>query len=310
MTNELLARIGKKAAERLNADVETIEQIPGVSDNTVFAITAGGKPYIFKIYTLRDWPEDGKLLFINRKLIEHGIPCAKIIAFDRCDPDFPSGYLIEERLPGVTADRALGDADATRTFYAKLARLVSQLHRIRIENHGYIGAGVASHGTFLAFMDDKLDEIAEPLVSMKRFEAPVLAKIKERVLRALRPCADLPAVLNHGDLSVKNVLIDERGEVTLVDYDDALALNWIADIARLTYWMRYSYDAESYAAYRDVFLRHYADGGARDAFESLENAFHAWIGLDHLLYYAGRPQSEPKYARALAYFNACVAGLG
>jgi hypothetical protein len=74
--------------------------------------------------------------------------------------------------------------------------------------------------------------------------------------------------------------------------------------------MRYYYDAESYAAYRDVFLRHYADGDARREFEALEPVFHVWIGLDHLLYYAGRPGSEPQYERALAYFNACVAGLG
>lgn len=257
-----------------------------------------------------DWPEDGKLVFINRQLIEHGIPCARIIAFDRHDPEFPSGYLIEECLPGAAADHVLGDAESVKAFYARLAPLVARVHRIRIEGHGYIGAGIASHDTFLAFMDDKIDEIAGSLLKRELFDRKSLSEIKKRVLRGLKPCADLPAVLNHGDLSTKNVLIDERGELTLVDYDDALALNWIADIARLTYWMKYYYDAESYAVYRDVFLRHYADGGPeRGEFEELEPVFHAWIGLDHLQYYARRPQSKPQYERALTYFNETVAKL-
>jgi Ser/Thr protein kinase RdoA (MazF antagonist) len=309
MTEDHIALIRRKAGERLREDVETVEKFPDVSDNTVYRIIAGGKPWIFKIYSLRDWPEDGKLLFINRQLIEHGIRCAKIVTFDRSDPDFPCGYLIEECLPGNTADRVLEDAESTKAFYAKLARLVAQVHRIRIRNHGYIGGGVASHGTFLEFNDDKFDEIAERLVRMERFGERELREIKERLLRGLRRCADLPAVLNHGDLTTKNVLVDERGELALFDYDDALALNWIADVARLTYWMRYDYDAESHAAYRDVFLNAYNDGRDRGEFEALENAFHVWIGLDHLLYYADRPQSRPRYERALAYFRECAARL-
>lgn len=58
----------------------------------------------------------------------------------------------------------------------------------------------------------------------------------------LRVCEDLPSVLNHGDLSTKNVMIDEHGNLTLIDWDDAMSYNWIADIARMTYWMKFKYN--------------------------------------------------------------------
>jgi len=82
-----------------------IKKFENVENNTVYKIETDSKPYIFKIYSSKKWPEDGKLLFVNRKLKEHKIPHAEILAFSHGDINFPNGYLIEECLPGTTADR-------------------------------------------------------------------------------------------------------------------------------------------------------------------------------------------------------------
>lgn len=309
MTEAWLARIRNKAGQWLNAEVDSIVKFNEESDNTVFKITAGGKPYIFKIYTLRDWPEDDKLVFIHQQLIEHGIRCAKIVAFDRNDPDFPSGYLIEECLPGTAADQAIVDAESRRTFYEKLARLMTQVHRIQIRNYGFIGSGTGAHGSFLEFVSDRLDHTVQRLLDKKLFDERDLLEIRQRLLHNLRPCEDLPAVLNHGDLTTKNVLINDQGELFLIDWDDAMSNVWMADIARMTYWLKYENDYASYAMYKNVFLRRYNDGRSALEFETLENAFHVWFGLDHLLYYADRPNKMHQYERALAFFNANVAAL-
>jgi len=251
-----------------------------------------------KIYRKRDWPEDGKLVFVNRKLLEHQIGCAKMIAFDRTDAFFHNGFLLEECLPGETADRMVFDAETGKEFYKKLALLVSKIHRIPLENYGYIGNGTASHSSFIEFMEDKYDEITKGLINKKRFDPNSLLEIKQQVIRRLQPCESLPSVLNHGDLSTKNVMVDQQGELALIDWDDAMACNWIADISRMTYWMKFHYDDHEYAMYRNTFLEHYSTDSSK-IFDALENTFHVWIGLDHLNYFADKPQ----YEKILAYFN-------
>jgi len=297
--DETTLRIRKKVEEFLNVQVNSIERIENVPNNTVYKILADDKSYIFKIYAQRDWPEDGKLRFIHQKLTEHHIACAKLIVFDRSDPFFHNGFLLEECLPGATADRMVFDSKTGNEFYEKLALLVSNIHRIPIRNYGYIGSGISSHNIFMEFMNDKFDEIANALFNKKLFDKKRLLEIKKKVIHRLHQCENLPSVLNHGDLSTKNVVVDRNGELALIDWDDAMSCNWIADISRMTYWMKFHYSDEEYARYKNTFLTHYSTDGSKSDFYDLENAFHVWIGLDHLNYYANKPQ----YGPTLAYFD-------
>lgn len=286
----------------MHAKVDNIEKFENVPNNSVYKIVVDNKRYIFKIYMQRTWPEDGKLIFINQRLIENDIGCAKIIAFDRDDSFFQTGFLLEECLSGVTADRVIFNSETEKEFYKKLALLVSNIHQIRIENYGYIGSGIASHSSFIEFMNDKYDEITEPLINKKLFDKNSLLDIKEQVINRLRLCESLPSVLNHGDLSTKNVMVDQQGQLTLIDWDDAMSYNWIADISRMTYWMKFHYNDDEYAMYRNTFMEHYSTDSSKSDFDAFENAFHVWIGLDHLNYYA----NEPQYKEALIYFNETV----
>ncbi|WP_058302974.1 aminoglycoside phosphotransferase family protein [Gorillibacterium timonense] len=302
---DMIVRIEKKVEEVLHAKVDHIEKLENVPNNSVYKIFVKDRPYIFKIYRQRDWPEDGKLAFINQKLIEHQIGCAKLIAFDRSDPFFQNGYLLEECLPGVTADQMSFDSESGKEFYKQFACLVSKIHQIPIVNYGYIGSGIACCDSFLESMDDKYDEIANALINKKLFDEKTLLEIKKSVLDRLRLCEGLPSVLNHGDLSTKNVMIDNQGELTLIDWDDAMSYNWIADISRMTYWMKFYYTDYEYEMYRNAFLEHYiTDSSIRD-FNVFENTFHVWIGLDHLNY----ETHQPLYENRLAYFKETVEKL-
>lgn len=299
---ELIIRIKKKVEELLNDKVDDIVKIENVPNNSVYKILVKNKPYIFKIYKQRDWPEDGKLIFVNKKLIENHIGCAKMIAFDRNDSYFQTGFLLEECLPEVTADQIVFDSESGKEFYKKLALLVSRIHRIHIENYGYIGSGIASYNSFIEFMNDKYDEIAKALINKKLFDKNSLLELKKSVIDRLRLCESLPSVLNHGDLSTKNVMIDEHGELTLIDWDDAMSYNWIADISRMTYWMKFQYNDDEYEMYRNTFMEHYSIDSSNSDFNAVENTFHVWIGLDYLNYLAGKPQ----YDETLVYFKETV----
>ncbi|CAG7658762.1 aminoglycoside phosphotransferase family protein [Paenibacillus allorhizosphaerae] len=299
---ELIIRIRKKVEELMHAKVDDIEKLENVPNNSVYKILVENKPYIFKIYKQRTWPEDGKLIFINRKLIENHIGCAKMFAFDRNDSFFHTGFLLEECLPGVTADQIVFDSELGKEFYKKLARLVSKIHRIQIEGFGYIGSGIASNNSFIEFMNDKYDEIAKALINKKLFDKNSLLEIKKQVINRLRFCESLPSVLNHGDLSTKNVMMDKHGELTLIDWDDAMSYNWIADISRMTYWMKFQYNDDEYVMCRNTFMEHYSTDSSNIDFNAFENTFHVWIGLDHLNYHANKPQ----YEETLVYFKETV----
>lgn len=242
---ELINHIRKKVEELLNEKVDYINKIENVPNNSVYKVFVKNKPYIFKIYKQRTWPEEGKLIFVNKKLIENNIGCAKIIAFDRNDSYFHTGFLLEECLPGENADHIVFDPKSGKGFYKKFA-----------------------------------------------FDKNSLLEIKKMVIDRLRLCESLPSVLCHGDLSTKNVMIDEHGDLTLIDWDDAMSYNWIADISRMTYWMKIKYNDYEYELYRNTFMEHYSTERTKSDINVFENIFHVWIGLDYLNYFANTPQYE------------------
>jgi len=289
---QIIDQIRTKAEQLLNAKVDKIRKVENVPNNTVYKMWVQNKPYIFKIYKQRNWPEDRKLLFVNRQLIEHKIGCATIIEFDRSDPQFPTGYVIEECLPGKTADQIAFNEQAGLAFYEKLAKLVSRIHKIRIKNFGYIGGGIAGYPSLTDFISDEFDERAKNLINKQLFDKTSLLEIKNMVTDRLRLCDGHPSVLCHGDLSTKNVIVDEKGELTLIDWDDAMSYNWIADLSRMTYWMKFKYNADEFERYRACFMEHYTTDYRKSDFYQFENLFHVWIGLDFLNYYANRPQYE------------------
>ena len=48
----------------------------------------------------------------------------------------------------------------------------------------------------------------------------------------MRDFEDLPSVLCHGDLSKKNIILQDNGELSLIDWDDARRNNFIQDLRR------------------------------------------------------------------------------
>lgn len=141
----------------MNHSICSEYRFENTANNTVYRIDTESQPYIFMIYK-SDWPEDGKLLFVDSKLSEYGIPHAKILVYSRDNSDFPHGYLIEECLPGITADRLTLSQDETVEIYKKLGSLVSKLHKIKLTGYGYTGSRIAQWISFTEFMYDSLKD--------------------------------------------------------------------------------------------------------------------------------------------------------
>jgi len=271
--------------------LHSICRFDNAANNQVFKIETEAQPYIFKIYANRDWPEDGKLPFVARKLDEYQMPHSKLFAFNREDDMFPNGYLIEECLPGITADRLTLSNDETLSLFEKLAVLVSRVHQITLTNYGYIGNGIADWRTFSKFIYDMFDDCTTNLRKQNTMDTSYLHAIRTKLYNKLKDCDRYPPVICHGDLSTKNILV-HSDKIVLIDWDDAQALCWMADIARLTLWLKLNYGSQAAAVYRKVFLDCYETSYDKSAFDDLEYYLHVWYGLDYLNFAVATPNYQ------------------
>ncbi len=274
----------------LNKEILSIYSFENVTNNHVFKLTTQGKDYIFKIYN-SGWPENGKLSFVNNRLNENKIAHAELIAFTRDDEKFSNGYLIEECLVGTTADMLQLSKEETLELFKKLAKLVSQVHKIKLTGYGYIGSGNPQYKTFSEFMYDVLKDNIASIAAGGFMETTELEEINKSIYARLKQCDKFRPALCHGDLSAKNILVN-MDEITLIDWDDAQSLCWVADIARLTLWMKLNYDNDTADACRKAFLDNYETNYDKNDFYEAEKALHVWYGLDWLTFFAGTPIEE------------------
>ncbi len=283
LNQKIIAVFESKTQEKV-CSVHRYEDVP---NNSVYRIETDAKPYIFKAYSSRGWPEDGKLPYVNKKLNEHNIPHAALCAFDRKDERFPNGYLIEECLPGTTADRLTLTRAENVALFEKLAELMSRVHRIKMSGYGYIGGGAAGWSSFSKFMGDSLGDNITFLRERGLLDNSEAESLESEIVTRLKICDSSPSVLCHGDLSLKNVLVS-RDDITLIDWDDAYALCWAADIANLTLWMKRTYRSDA-EIYRKAFLDRYQTDDDINLFYQTEDILHVRYGLDLLNFFSGNP---------------------
>jgi len=285
-----MATIRRVFEKQMKLEVCSIHQFESVENNKVYRIETESQPYIFKIYK-GEWPEDEKLLLVEKLLAEAGIAHAKIFVYSRDKTDFPHGYLIEECLPGATADRLVLDKQEMVGLFEKLGALVSRLHQIKMKGYGYTGSGFADWETFSEFMYDSIGDNKANLLAHDLMADEVLEAIGLALRKRLKVCDKYASVLCHTDLSTKNMMVNE-GDVTLIDWDDVYSLCWVYDLATLTFWMKREYGNEDAEVYRKAFLDYYETEYDLDEFDQVEPVIHVRIGLNDLNYFAGMPEYE------------------
>ena len=56
-----------------------------ITNNHVYPFMAAGDRYFLKLYRNKDWPEEGKIPFVYRRLSDRNIPHAGLVAYSRDD---------------------------------------------------------------------------------------------------------------------------------------------------------------------------------------------------------------------------------
>ena len=295
----------KKAFERdIGTEAISIHPCENLSANlnNVYRIETEDRPFIFKLYRSPGYPEEGKMLFVAKKLAEHNIPHAEICSYNRRDDDLPNGYIIEECLPGTTADRLALSEEETCGLYKKLALLMSEIHQIKFTGCGFIERGAPDCATFTQHIEDNF--IYGPNRMQSVYTDAQLHALKRLLLEKLRPCDDMQPCLCHIDLQLKNTLVD-GDTITLIDWDDARSFPALVDIARLTLLIELAYDnekpenREKAEIYKRAFLDNYRSDDVIQVYRELEPALHVWHGLVLLNFCAGGTPQFDKIKRAL-----------
>ena len=89
--------------------------------NEVYKIDSEKNSYIIRIFPNKEWPEEGKLKFVNRKLMDNGILCPKIYEITYRDKDFENGFMVEEFIVGDNASELWNTGFSHESYFESLA---------------------------------------------------------------------------------------------------------------------------------------------------------------------------------------------
>lgn len=278
--NEFIEYIEKE----LNIKIKNIFELTNGSYNKVYKLETSRGELLLRIFKDKSWPENGKLEFINRKLIENKIECAKILIIERNDKYFKNGFMIQEYISDNDLEDVIGIKISYEDYFKKLAKLLKKIHNIKIKNCGYIGTGIASHDTLISFMEHECYKTKEVLLERDMLSENKIDKYINIILNNLNECSDLPFVLCHNDISENNVML-KGNDIVLIDWDNAISNNWILDFANMTYWLHLRYNREDYERYRNIFINEYSIKYDLNKLFVIEQTYHLFQCLKLLSYY-------------------------
>ena len=304
-------------AEDLKAAAESVlgagTRVDGRLDfgnvNSVHRVSAAGRAYALKVFTHADWPEPGKLPWVESSLTREGVPHARLVHYTRGAEHFPHGFSLSEFVEGENCKAAVRrGALAPAAYFGLAGALLKKVHAITLPRYGYIGDGVGMCEEFDDWLlgCDVFDSLRE-LDDGTRPAETLYPRIAEKVGPVLRRYAPrLTPALAHGDCTPKNGRLTPEGGLVLVDWDDAVGAFWVRDYAGLTYW--YSYMREGGGGFgegglaeaRASFFRAYGETGF-DEFElrEVERALHTAMAAGEMAYLY-KYGDAPGYARSRA----------
>src|SRR5262245_12070847 len=292
----------KRAVESvLNTVVMDSTKMTRGQVNYTYKVETKDCPFIVKVFK-RDWPEDGKLPWIEQQLTHYKIPHAKLIYYSRDDSYFPHGFTISEYIEGQNAlDAIAGGSLPLDAYCSEIGVLLRGVHQIPAHQYGYIGNG--SGGMYSSFIEHKLiHEVQERLWEVEEtglLEKDIYRRIEGKVIRQLGPFEyRFKPVLIHADPVPKNAIWTTDHRLILIDWDEAIAGAWIADFTQLTYWHYYSNflggtEDSMKNQVRDSFFRGYGElGFGIEEIAVMESALHIIHSVDLLPFYQREKNME------------------
>jgi len=217
-----------------HARPESISQIHGGLENYVFEAKLRGKELIVRISS-----KPNRLQFFLkeqwavRQAREFGVPVPEILEVGNELDGMP--YMILEKISGRAADTC---GDRLRTLQS-LATHMRRINSISTSGFGHVfdwsKNRLSRNKTWVDFLEDELG-ISDRVELFRKHNifAPQKLRKMESAIRDLKRL-DFNPKLNHGDIRLKNVILDETGTIkAIIDWENCLsgpAPQWDLSIA-------------------------------------------------------------------------------
>jgi hygromycin-B 4-O-kinase len=213
-----------------------LEPAEGGLTNVVFSATTAQGPLIVRVGEPGKRPGFERERMVIQHVRREGVPAPEVLSVGEADG---YAFMIARRLPG---DMAVHHPERLRTLKALGALAAGRIHVIRTRGFGkdFEFNGPAATGGWRAWLVDGLG--APGRLDLLRRHGVISREREEELMRTLERVEDFPdeAVLNHGDLRLKNVVADEDGAIVgLIDWEECVSClgpHWDLSVALHDLW--------------------------------------------------------------------------
>ena len=205
-------------AKQVVGSTARINRVAGGRVNSVFRVSDAAQKSLvaLRLFQHPGYPSIDSLLHVDHQLEQLGVGRARVIAYDRGNPDVPNGWMAIDWLRGTRCDVAL------RRAYLSPAQFATQLGAILSVTHSQVYGlfGPLPNGTHPRASDYLWDLLERSPIPARLSTSAThqLDSIRQRTATL----SDTAAVLTHGDVTLTNA-IWSKGQVTLFDWDNAAA---------------------------------------------------------------------------------------
>lgn len=205
----------------LGSPPERLVEMSGGLSNHVYSAYHAKGAFIVRFSAAAERIEDFlKEQWVLSKVREIGVPTPHVLQVGTEPVSVP--YMVSERVEGQTAVHHPQRLSIAR----EMGRLLALIHTIPTSGYGttfdWSQNILSRNETWASFLRDEW-EIDHRLAALEEH-----GMLREEQSRRLRDLVDeiagwdTPPVLNHGDMRLKNVLVDDAGKITaIIDWEDA-----------------------------------------------------------------------------------------
>lgn len=285
--------ISKAVAEALGCRVEEITDIPQGESNRVYKVKTDKGLILFRVPKNKKESHMEKLIWVDKALTERAIPHAKLLYATPDAALFPYGFSIFEYIKNVSCrDAILNGKTTLEEFHTELGQLLQKVHAITFPAFGNIPL-LPEQGDddFVVYNSKQVQRILSKVEELETAFPKNIAPLVCTKLEALHPLKPkLKPVLCHTDPAPNNCVWNEQLGTVLIDWDDARATSWVADLADLTYSGSHLNDLGPRIERRKRILASFLDGHGLGKFTyeevlQVEHVMHILKAVHHLPYY-------------------------
>jgi hygromycin-B 4-O-kinase len=201
----------------------TVKPLGGGLTNYVYSVKAGKDELVVRI---SDKPETIQSFLKEQwavaKAKEKGVPVPEILEVG--NDIIPMPYMISKKIDGEEATHHKSGSDIIK----EMGRLASLIHSVSTKGFGHLfdwsQNTLSKNKTWKNFLDDELN-ITDRLHMLKKnkmISEKTMSLLKKELIKISKwnqqPC------LQHGDLRLKNIMIDKKGNIiAVIDWENCIS---------------------------------------------------------------------------------------